>query len=123
MPSALEGKQGFARKECVMRRIIVLVVSIVLSGLLAACGSRDAAKSPPPEPAVHGASGVQPGSHEDWCGEHQVAESLCTRCNATLIAAFKASNDWCAEHGLPESQCLACNPELKIERPPKLEGK
>ena len=107
-----------------MHRISVLMVAVVLSCLLTACGSRDAAKSPQPESAAaHAASGVQPGSHEDWCGEHQVAESLCTRCNAMLIAAFKASNDWCVEHGLPESQCLACNPELKIERPPKIEGK
>jgi len=68
---------------------------------------------------THAAQGVRPGSHEDWCGEHQVPESLCTRCNSSLIAAFKATGDWCEEHGLPESQCLICNPDLKIERPPR----
>ncbi|MCA9611680.1 MAG: hypothetical protein H6721_10375 [Sandaracinus sp.] len=68
--------------------------------------------------SVHGRPGARPGSHDDWCGEHQVPESLCTRCNPTLIPAFKASGDWCEEHGLPESQCLICNPELRIERPP-----
>lgn len=62
---------------------------------------------------------ITPGSHEDWCGEHAVPESQCTRCNASLVAAFKATNDWCEEHALPESQCLTCNPDLKIERPPK----
>jgi hypothetical protein len=67
----------------------------------------------------HAAPTVKPGSHEDWCGEHAVPESQCTRCNPELIAAFKATNDWCAEHGLPESQCLKCNPDLKIVRPPK----
>ena len=67
----------------------------------------------------HAQAGVQPGSHEDWCGEHEVPESQCTRCNSSLIAAFKATGDWCEEHGLPESQCLVCNPELKIERPPR----
>lgn len=72
--------------------------------------------------AQHAPANVQPGSHEDWCGEHQVPESLCTRCNPSLVPAFKATGDWCAEHGLPESQCLACNPELKIERPPKADG-
>jgi hypothetical protein len=46
---------------------------------------------------------------------------MCTRCNPTLIAAFKATDDWCDEHGLPESQCLACNPDLKIVRPAKTE--
>lgn len=67
---------------------------------------------------THARPGVEPGSHEDWCGEHQVPESLCTRCNPSLVAAFKATGDWCEEHGLPESQCLICNPDLKIERPP-----
>ena len=71
----------------------------------------------------HAAAGVKPGSHEDWCGEHQVPESLCTRCNPALIAAFKVSNDWCAEHARPESQCLICNPGLKIVRPPPDEVK
>jgi len=73
--------------------------------------------------AGHAPADVVPGFHEDWCGEHQVPESLCTRCNPELIAAFKATNDWCGEHGLPESQCLVCNPELKIERPPKTEAR
>lgn len=67
----------------------------------------------------HAPAGVKPGSHEDWCEEHAVPESQCTRCNPDLIPAFKATGDWCAEHGLPESQCLKCNPGIKIVRPPK----
>jgi hypothetical protein len=67
----------------------------------------------------HAPKDVKPGSYEDWCGEHQVPESQCTRCNPDLIPAFKATKDWCAEHGLPESQCLKCNPTIKITRPPK----
>jgi hypothetical protein len=63
------------------------------------------------------------GSYEDWCGEHGVPESQCTRCNPDLIAEFKATGDWCAEHGLPESQCLECNPDIKIERPAKSDGR
>ena len=70
----------------------------------------------------HAAAGVIPGSHEDWCEEHQVPESQCTRCNPKLIAAFKATGDWCNEHGVPESHCRQCNPNLKLERPPKSEG-
>lgn len=65
---------------------------------------------------------VAPGSHEDWCEEHTVPESQCTRCNPALSAAFKATSDWCEEHAVPESQCLKCNPGLKIERPPKQGG-
>jgi hypothetical protein len=72
-----------------------------------------------PETQGHAPAGATPGSHEDWCGEHQVPESQCTRCNPSLVAAFKATNDWCEGHGLPESQCFACNPDLKIERPPR----
>lgn len=73
-------------------------------------------------PSAHAPAQATPGSHEDWCQEHQVPESMCTRCNPTLVAAFKATGDWCEEHGLPESQCLTCNPSLKIERPPKKQG-
>jgi len=71
---------------------------------------------------AHAPKGVKPSSHEDWCEEHRVPESLCTRCNPKLIPAFKATKDWCEEHGLPESQCLKCNPNLKIVRPPKPAG-
>ena len=70
----------------------------------------------------HGVPGAVAGSHDDWCGEHAVPESQCTRCNRALIPAFKATRDWCPEHGLPESQCLACNPSLRIERPAKRGG-
>lgn len=72
--------------------------------------------------AQHGQATAVPGSYEDWCAEHAVPESKCTRCDPSLVAAFKATKDWCAEHGLPESQCLKCNPELKIERPPQQAG-
>jgi hypothetical protein len=49
----------------------------------------------------------------DWCPEHGVPESICTRCNPTLVEGFKKKGDWCKEHDLPESQCLQCHPELK----------
>lgn len=65
------------------------------------------------------ASSVKPGSHEDWCDEHQVPESQCTKCHPELIPAFKATGDWCEEHQMPESQCRKCKPDLKITRPPK----
>ena len=67
--------------------------------------------------SVHASTTAKPGSHDDWCEEHQVPESKCTQCNAKLIPAFQATGDWCEEHQLPESQCKKCHPELKIERP------
>ena len=73
----------------------------------------------PPAAAQHGKAGAVAGSYDDWCGEHAVPESKCTRCNASLVAAFKATGDWCAEHGLPESQCVKCDPSRKMTRPPK----
>ncbi|MGQ0553370.1 MAG: hypothetical protein ACT4PU_09130 [Planctomycetota bacterium] len=71
--------------------------------------------------AAHGHADAQavPGSHADWCGEHEIAESKCTRCDAKLSVAFKATGDWCAEHGLPESHCVKCDPSRKAVRPPE----
>ena len=118
-----------------MKRELILIVAAIFVVGVAACqkqselkvSNSDASKQAASETAENGATKhagaeVTPGSHEDWCEEHQVPESMCTRCNPSLIAAFKATNDWCEEHGLPESQCLICNPSLKIERPPKAEG-
>lgn len=94
--------------------------------LALACSSSEPTASSPapsaPPTAQHAAIDVVPGSHEDWCQEHAVPETQCTRCNSSLIAAFKATGDWCEEHGVPESQCLKCNPDLEIERPPKTSG-
>jgi hypothetical protein len=108
-----------------MHRFLLLPLLAALS--LAACSKESgptakpekAAAQPAKQDGAHAPSTVKPGSHEDWCGEHAVPESQCTRCNPEIIPAFKATGDWCAEHGLPESQCLKCNPDLKIVRPPK----
>ena len=110
---------------------IILMLTILASFALGGCernndarpaSAQTAAASNPGGAPAHARAGVQPGTHEDWCGEHQVPESMCTRCNPSLIAAFQATGDWCEEHGLPESQCLECNPELKIVRPPPAGG-
>jgi hypothetical protein len=112
---------------------IVTGVAAMMIFTLSACEKKEAETAATSEPATqtetttqqaapgggHAPAGVVPGSYEDWCTEHAVPETQCTRCNPELIAAFKATNDWCAEHGLPESQCLACNPDLKIVRPAK----
>ena len=90
---------------------LILVVFLTVSAFAAAPdkSSKD----------LHGPQGAKPGSYEDWCEEHQVPESLDTRCDKSLIPAFKAAGDWCDKHGLPLSQCRKCNPKLKIVRPPK----
>jgi len=102
-----------------MKPIHAFVLAIAFT-LTASCSKEPSTEATAvrADPSQHAAAAVKPGSHEDWCGEHEVPESMCTRCNPSLIAAFKATNDWCAEHSLPESQCLKCNPDLKIVRPP-----
>lgn len=98
------------------------LVATLLTLALLACGPEQPAEDPAESAGLtatstHATAEAVPGSHQDWCGEHAVPESLCTRCNPDLIPAFRATGDWCEEHGLPESQCLLCNPGLRIERP------
>ncbi len=103
-------------------RTVLLIAIVALAGCKSENTSQKegtTATAVSGEKKAHADEGVKPGSHEDWCGEHAVPESQCTRCNGSLVAAFKATGDWCDEHGLPESQCLKCNPSLKIVRPPK----
>ena len=81
------------------------LVVVAMASSLAAC-SRDASQSSEdanaPAPGAtadaHAPAGVVPGSYEDWCAEHAVPESMCTRCNPALVAAFKATGDWCRQH-------------------------
>jgi hypothetical protein len=107
----------------VAKNLFVALSFLSLCVVSSAC-SKDSAPSPGAQSTAtaktggHAPAAAKPGSHEDWCGEHAVPESQCTRCNPELIPAFKATNDWCAEHALPESQCLKCNPDVKIVRPP-----
>ncbi len=60
-------------------------------------------------------SPVEIDMSKGWCGGHGVPESVCTRCDASLIPKFKAANDWCGGHGLPETQCVLCNPEVQAK--------
>jgi hypothetical protein len=93
-------------------------MTIILLSVLSLFACSSSATSESTGASEHAPANARPGSHEDWCGEHEVPESMCTRCNPSLIPAFQATNDWCAEHGLPESQCKICNPDLVITRPP-----
>lgn len=95
-----------------------LSLSLLLAALLCgACG--DSSKAPQSnagaQPATAKTPLVQKPVVADWCKEHGVPESVCTRCNAKLVEQFQAKGDWCKEHGLPESQCIACHPELEAK--------
>ena len=101
------------------RSFIVTFIALALGASTPGCAEEGAEGSgATTASADHAPATAEPGSHEDWCSEHEVPESLCSRCDPSLVPAFQATGDWCAEHGLPESQCLACNPELRIVRPP-----
>jgi len=79
-------------------------------------GASGSASEEVSEPAFGPASSpVTPTLDEGWCKGHGVPETVCTRCDTSLIPKFKAAGDWCAEHGLPESQCTVCHPEVKAE--------
>ena len=117
-----------------MRSFTMMFLAFALGATLVGCGGGAAPREQAPDPQAagtpaatdaaegHAAADVVPGSYEDWCTEHAVAETACTRCDASRIPAFKAIGDWDDEHGLPKSQCLTCDPDLKIVRPAKTEA-
>ncbi len=101
-------------------RLTVLPVAFALvlgSALFAACGGAEKPAPAPASatPAAPKAPLVQKAEVADWCPEHGVPESICTRCNTSLVPTFQAKHDWCKEHSLPESQCFACHPELEAK--------
>lgn len=104
--------------------LITVAACLLAAGLVLAggCGKSDADKaqgpaaesSPPaaPQPVVPLVPKTQAA---DWCKEHSVPESACTRCNPALVAEFKKKGDWCEQHNLPKSQCIACRPGLEAQ--------
>ena len=82
------------------RSLVPWIIAACL--LAAACNKQEeAAATEQRDDPKHAAPDVVPGSYDDWCNEHQVPESQCTRCNPSLIPAFKATGDWCDEQMRP----------------------
>jgi len=120
-----------------MRTLIVLVTGLVAGLLLAAIGypllyqpeaSNSQTSTALPNSALVLSGGdasaevtAETGISSDWCVEHGVPESVCTRCNSSLIPKFKANGDWCEEHQLPESQDRLCNPGSSFAQEPNFE--
>lgn len=106
------------RRKCKSLLLTLFSTPLMMGGC--DCGGKTPGTSnaPAASPATTAAP-VQPlvkrAEIADWCPEHSVPESICTRCNASLIEGFKKKGDWCKEHDLPESQCFACHPELKAK--------
>ena len=100
---------------------LVAAVVAVFGCTLLGCPPPPSNTAPAQAPAAPVTSEAKPAplvpKHEvaDWCQEHGVPESQCTRCNADLIAGFKKKGDWCEKHGLPDSQCVTCHPEVEAK--------
>lgn len=94
-----------------------VLCSALLAALSSSCGREESPQGSTPgeSKAQSRTSLVQKVEITDWCKEHVVPESACTRCNASLIPIFQKKGDWCKEHSLPESQCIECHSELKAK--------
>ena len=106
-------------KRLKMRSIVIMLAI----GAVAGCGDSGKNHDAPAKANPEAAPATSPPRTPlvtkkqvaDWCVEHGVPESICTRCNESLIEGYKAKADWCQEHGLPESQCFTCHPDLEAK--------
>lgn len=79
-----------------------LLAALLAASVWAGCGSDEEESPLPVRPEVADAS--------DWCVEHGLPESMCTKCNPSLVARYQEAGDFCAGHGFPESVCPDCHP-------------
>jgi hypothetical protein len=96
-------------------------LALVLAGLTGCGGgqkeggSPGAQKTPAPAAEKPKTPLIPKAEVADWCKEHGVPESVCTRCNEKLTDGFKKKGDWCEKHTVPKSQCFDCDPGLKAK--------
>jgi len=105
----------------IVEYVLIACAGLVLGvlGTFAFVSAGDPAVSEPHEHEhAHEHGEIAEGAN-DWCVEHRVPESECTKCHGELVARFQESGDWCAEHDLPESHCRRCNPHLKFAQEPE----
>ena len=83
--------------------VLLIVLGIAITGCAADSGGDRAGQQARQDTQAaadeHAPASVVPGSYEDWCGEHGVPESACTRCDPSLIPAFKGG--WCLVRPIP----------------------
>ncbi len=83
-------------------------VALGVAVLAVGCKGLEISGSEPKEERAPAAPAAADESH--WCAGHGLPESMCTKCNPSLVERFKEAGDWCAGHGFPESACPSCNP-------------
>ena len=96
--------------------------ALMLAGVsFVGCGQ---SKNPPGNTGTTPTAATSGHKHDAWwCDEHGVPEEVCARCDAKLVAKFKADGDWCEKHDRPDSQCFVCHPELEATFAAKYEAK
>jgi hypothetical protein len=96
-----------------MRRVGGLSVVVLMTVVLAGCGTGGSRKAEESK-VVPVAESKKSDDHSGWwCAEHGVPEHDCAQCNTKVAAEYKKKGDWCKEHDRPDSQCFICHPELK----------
>ncbi len=104
-------------------RILRLVQLAALAGLaialaltLSSCKSATTSKAPAESHGPDDGHGHDKSAQTiDWCSEHRVPESECTKCHPELAAKWKDKpGQWCDEHNVPEAHCYACHPNIKF---------
>ena len=94
-----------------MKNLCILFLSVPLAAMLALPSCERKASSS----AAEATKTTTQAEEAEWCAEHGVPESICTRCHPKLIADFKQKGDWCKDHNLPKSQCIQCDPGIKAK--------
>ena len=92
--------------------VVVLGVVAVLASV--ACETESTMSLPPP--IVVASEPAAPAPTAGLCDEHGLVKDLCSKCNPSLEAVFRAAGDWCEDHGYPRSRCPQCDPESASER-------
>ncbi len=88
-----------------LRNALPTIAVVAVLGVLAAWGHQTNWTLP----RFSELMGKQQGPVDDWCQEHNVAESACIECVPGLLPALK-DHGWCAEHGI--AQCPLEHPEV-----------
>lgn len=112
--SLRHAREGVVARGVVARnRVLAMWCALMLALFTAGACNRHPAENTAQQSVSAQTYKGGPAAHPgDWCTEHGVPDSECTRCNAALIPQFQARHDWCDEHGMPDSQCPLCHPEL-----------
>jgi len=89
---------------------LFIILFLALSVTTSSCDSNSGERVDAAKPAATLATRPAEANPRDWCAEHALPESMCTKCHPQLVDDYKAAGDWCDEHGFPESVCPQCHP-------------